>query len=128
MIFSPSSFQIDRVFDQMSKENIRFKLENEEMKRSFEDEQTEKEFGQRVALKCYEHFDRLGSRGKASTGDWTHLAVFHRQSNELEILSIGTGAKCLGKEVNERGTTGCLLHDPCHKERLVKDRKRLETF
>jgi hypothetical protein len=73
MVFSPSSFQIDRVFDQKSKGNIRFKLENEEMKRSFEDEQTEKEFGQRVALKCYELFDRLGLRGKPSTSDWTHL-------------------------------------------------------
>ena len=72
------------------------------MKRSFEDEQTEKEFGQRVALKCYEQFNRLGSRGEPSTSDWTHSApfvAFHRQSNELEILSIGTGAN------------GCLLHD-----------------
>jgi hypothetical protein len=92
------------------------------MKRAFEDEETEKEFGQRVALKCYEQFDRLGSRGKPSTSDWTHLAAFvafHRQSNELEILSMGTGTKCLGKKVEERGTNGCLLHDS-HAEVIAK--------
>ena len=114
IVFSPSSFQIDSVFDQKSKGNIRPKLVNEEMKRSFEDEQTKKEFGQGVAVKCYELFDRLGSRGTASTGDRTHLAAFialHRQSNEVDVLSIGTGTKSWGKEVKERGTNGCLLHD-----------------
>ena len=122
MVFFSSSFQIDRVFDQKSKWNIRFELEIEEMKRAFEDEETEKEFGQRVALKCYEQFDRLGSREKPSTSDWTHLAAFvafHHQSNELEILSMGTGTKCLGKEVEERRTNGCLLHDS-HAEVIAK--------
>ena len=79
-------------------------------------------FGQRVALKCYEQFDRLWSRGKPSTSDWTHLAAFvafHRQSNELEIFSMGTGTKCLGKEVEERGMNGCLLHDS-HAEVIAK--------
>ena len=41
---------------------IPFKWENELMKRSFEDERTEKEFGRGVASKGDEHFDRLESR------------------------------------------------------------------
>ena len=92
------------------------------MKRSIEIEEKD-ELWHRIALKCYEHFRQLGSRGKPSTNEWTHLAAFvvcHRDRNDcMDIVSMGTGTKCLGKQIEERGVNGCLLHDS-HAEVIAK--------
>jgi tRNA-specific adenosine deaminase 1 len=86
------------------------------MKRSFEEEIDEE-----IALACYKQFNLLSSRGKPSSNEWTHLAAFviRNENNQIEILSIGTGTKCLGGEKDERGIQGCLLHDS-HAEVIAR--------
>lgn len=48
------------------------------------------------------------------------------ENNHIEILSIGTGTKCLGGDKKERGTQGCLLHDS-HAE-VIARRSLLRLF
>ncbi|CAF4588705.1 unnamed protein product, partial [Rotaria magnacalcarata] len=56
-----------------------------------------------------------------SSNEWTHLAAFVsvNDNNQIEILSIGTGTKCLGGDKQERGIEGCLLHDS-HAEVIAR--------
>jgi hypothetical protein len=92
------------------------------MKRSFEEENDDDDdLGEEIALACYKQFNLLSSRGKPSSNEWTHLAAFvsRNENNQFEILSIGTGTKCLGGEKEERGTQGCLLHDS-HAEVIAR--------
>ncbi|CAF1941766.1 unnamed protein product [Rotaria magnacalcarata] len=88
------------------------------MKRSLEETN---DLGEEIAVKCYNKFDQLLSRGKPSSNEWTHLAAFVsvNDNNQIEILSIGTGTKCLGGDKQERGTEGCLLHDS-HAEVIAR--------
>jgi tRNA-specific adenosine deaminase 1 len=97
------------------------------MKRSFEEDEKD-DFYEQIALSCYNKFNELSSRGKPSLNEWTHLAAFVsvNQENQIEILSIGTGTKCLGGEKEERGTNGCLLHDS-HAE-VIARRSLLRFF
>lgn len=90
------------------------------MKRSF-DENEDFDLGERIADCCYQKFNELSSRGKPSSNEWTHLAAFVSidERNHIDILSIGTGTKCLGGQIEERGTNGCLLHDS-HAEVIAR--------
>ncbi|CAF1065162.1 unnamed protein product [Adineta steineri] len=90
------------------------------MKRSFEEEEKD-DLAERIALSCYNQFNLLSSRGKPSSNEWTHLAGFVsvKDDNTIQVLSIGTGTKCLGGDKDERGTQGCLLHDS-HAEVIAR--------
>jgi tRNA-specific adenosine deaminase 1 len=99
------------------------------MKRSFEEEQLEKDdLSEEIALCCYNQFNLLSSRGKPSSNEWTHLAAFVtvNENNKIDIISIGTGTKCLGGEKEERGINGCLLHDS-HAE-IIARRSLIKFF
>ncbi|CAF0805110.1 unnamed protein product [Rotaria sordida] len=91
------------------------------MKRSFEEECENDDLAERIALSCYNQYNLLSSRGKPSSNEWTHLAGFVgvEDDNNIRVLSIGTGTKCLGGEKDERGTQGCLLHDS-HAEVIAR--------
>lgn len=93
------------------------------MKRNFESSSTDEErsLGERIADKCYEKYDQLLTGGKPSAKEWTHLASFVRfdETRQIDVLSIGTGTKCLGGSIEERGTNGCLVHDS-HAEVLAR--------
>lgn len=97
-------------------------MKNINMKRSFEEKEEENnDFAEEIALCCYSKFNELSSRGKPSPNEWTHLAAFIsvNENNQISILSLGTGTKCLGGDKNERGTQGCLLHDS-HAEVIAR--------
>ncbi|CAF0733158.1 unnamed protein product [Adineta steineri] len=68
------------------------------MKRSFEEEEKD-DLAERIAL----------SSGFVSVKD----------DDNIQVLSIGTGTKCLGGDKDERGTQGCLLHDS-HAEVIAR--------
>jgi hypothetical protein len=91
------------------------------MKRSFEVEEEKDNLADEIALTCYNQFNLLSSRGKPLLNEWTHLAAFVsvNEKNQIEILSIGTGTKCLGGGKEERGINGCLLHDS-HAEVIAR--------
>ncbi len=92
------------------------------MKRSLEEEEDEKDdLAEEIALSCYKQFNLLSSRGKPLLNEWTHLAAFVcvNENNSIDVLSIGTGTKCLGGEKEERGKEGCLLHDS-HAEVIAR--------
>jgi hypothetical protein len=92
------------------------------MKRSFEEEDEDKDdLAEKIAVSCYDQFNLLSPRGKPSSNEWTHLAGFVAvdEDNDIRVLSIGTGTKCLGGEKDERGTQGCLLHDS-HAEVIAR--------
>lgn len=89
------------------------------MKRAFEEETDD--LAEQITLICYSKFNELSSRGKPTSNEWTHLAAFVsvNENNQIDILSIGTGTKCLGGEKEERGINGCLLHDS-HAEVIAR--------
>jgi hypothetical protein len=92
------------------------------MKRSFEiEEEKNDDLVDKIALSCYNQFNLLSSRGKPLSNEWTHLAAFVsiNENNQIDILSIGTGTKCLGGQKEERGIQGCLLHDS-HAEVIAR--------
>jgi tRNA-specific adenosine deaminase 1 len=93
------------------------------MKRLFEEEEEEEkdDLSERVSSACYEKFNLLSFRGKPLLKEWTHLSGFIsiNEKNEIDVLSIGTGRKCLGGEKEERGIFGCLLHDS-HAEVIAR--------
>jgi hypothetical protein len=92
------------------------------MKRSFEiEEEKNDDLVDKIALSCYNQFNLLSSRGKPLSNEWTHLAAFIsiNENNQIDILSIGTGTKCLGGQKEERGIQGCLLHDS-HAEVIAR--------
>ena len=88
------------------------------MKRSLEEKD---DLGERIASSCYQKFEEFSSRGKPSSNEWTHLAAFVSvdRDNHIDMLSIGTGTKCLGGQKEERGVNGCLLHDS-HAEVIAR--------
>ena len=100
---------------------VSFMKKKKEMKRSL-DNDNEEELGERIAKCCFDKFNELSARGKPSANEWTHLAAFLSidcSNNQIDILSLGTGTKCLGGQVEERGTNGCLLHDS-HAEVIAR--------
>ena len=91
------------------------------MKRHADEERDD--LAERISLACYHQFDSLPSRGKPSSHEWTHLAAFvaveKSTATKIDVLSMGTGTKCLGETKEERGTQGCLLHDS-HAEVIAR--------
>ena len=89
-----------------------------EMKRSLEETN---DLAKDISLACYRQFNLLSSRGKPLENQWTHLAAFVcvNDQNQIDVISIGTGTKCLGGNKDERGTNGCLLHDS-HAEVIAR--------
>ncbi|CAF0789358.1 unnamed protein product [Adineta ricciae] len=99
------------------------------MKRVLEiDEEDKNELAERIASASHHRFNLLSSRGKPSSNEWTHLAAFVAvdENDHIDVISLGTGTKCLGGEKNERGTQGCLLHDS-HAE-VIARRSLLRLF
>ncbi|UJR11702.1 hypothetical protein I4U23_015883 [Adineta vaga] len=98
-------------------------IKKREMKRLLEseEEQEKDNLAEQIASSCYHQFNLLSSRGKPSLNEWTHLAAFVcvDEKNHIDVLSLGTGTKCLGGDKNERGTQGCLLHDS-HAEVIAR--------
>ncbi|CAF1370269.1 unnamed protein product [Adineta ricciae] len=93
-----------------------------------EEEEEKNELAERIASASHHQFNLLSSRGKPSSNEWTHLAAFAAvdENDHIDIISLGTGTKCLGGEKNERGTQGCLLHDS-HAE-VIARRSLLRVF
>lgn len=89
------------------------------MKRSFDEETND--LAEEILSSCYRQFDLVSSRGKPLFNQWTHLAAFVSldENNQIDVLSIGTGTKCLGGKKEERGTNGCLLNDS-HAEVIAR--------
>ena len=100
------------------------------MKRLFEfdDDENKNKLAERIAENCYHQYDQLISGGKPSNNQWTHLAGFVSvdKDEHIEVLSLGTGTKCLGGQIEERGQNGCLLHDS-HAE-VIARRALLRLF
>ncbi|KAM4733633.1 tRNA-specific adenosine deaminase 1 isoform 2-T2 [Anableps anableps] len=78
-----------------------------------------------VAELCYERFRRLPRRGKPEPGrEWTLLAAVLRitrrpssDSVEMEVVSMGTGTKCIGKAA--MSPAGDVLNDS-HAEVIAR--------
>ncbi|CAF3924605.1 unnamed protein product, partial [Rotaria sp. Silwood1] len=70
------------------------------MKRSFEEKD---DLSEKIALSCYNKYNQLSSRGKASSNEWTHLAAFVsvNEFNQIDVISIGTGTKCLSEDIKQ---------------------------
>ena len=79
------------------------------------------DLAEEIGASCYEKFNRLSPRGKPPANEWTHLAAFIclDENNQITVLSLGTGTKCLGGSKEERGSAGCLLHDS-HAEVIAR--------
>ena len=88
------------------------------MKRSLEETN---DLADEIVLSCYRQFNLLSSRGKPLANQWTHLAAFVSidENNQIDVISIGTGTKCLGGKKEERGINGCLLNDS-HAEVIAR--------
>ncbi|CAF4852921.1 unnamed protein product [Rotaria sp. Silwood1] len=95
------------------------------MKRSFEEKD---DLSEKIALSCYNKYNQLSSRGKASSNEWTHLAAFVsvNEFNQIDVISIGTGTKCLSEDIKQSERQGCLLHDS-HAE-VIARRALLKFF
>ncbi|XP_055047639.2 tRNA-specific adenosine deaminase 1 [Misgurnus anguillicaudatus] len=78
-----------------------------------------------VASLCYDHFNKLPKRGKPEVGrEWTLLAAVlqltHSPENKSvhkQIVSLGTGTKCIGKSV--MSVKGDILNDS-HAEVIAR--------
>ncbi|CAF3591820.1 unnamed protein product, partial [Rotaria sp. Silwood2] len=95
------------------------------MKRSFEEKD---DLCEKIALSCYNKYNELHSRGKPSSNEWTHLAAFVsvNEFNQIDVISIGTGTKCLSGDIKQSERQGCLLHDS-HAE-VIARRALLKFF
>jgi tRNA-specific adenosine deaminase 1 len=77
-----------------------------------------------VMMAVKKAWDSLGSNGKPNNGEYTVLAAFvacitTESSEELHVLSLGTGTKCAGKSILEEDKIGCILCDS-HAEVIAK--------
>lgn len=51
-----------------------------------------------IAKLSIEQYDRLPKTGKPTTNQWTVLsAIVQEHKNNLEVVALGTGSKCIGK-------------------------------
>ncbi len=56
-------------------------------------------FARRVARSCYAKFDSLPKSGKPVSNEWTLLAAIVKHcDDELEVVAIATGSKCIGRQ------------------------------
>ncbi|KAK0156205.1 tRNA-specific adenosine deaminase 1 [Merluccius polli] len=78
-----------------------------------------------IATMCYERFDALPKRGKPEAGrEWTLLAgvvkvtqCLHSGKVEKEVVSLGTGTKCIGRSA--MSSKGDVLNDS-HAEVIAR--------
>ncbi|XP_060553450.1 tRNA-specific adenosine deaminase 1-like isoform X2 [Ruditapes philippinarum] len=81
------------------------------------------DFSEKVARLCTEKYERLPKTGKPQAGkEWTLLSgvvmcIQKETSYDLEIVSLATGSKCVGKSKMSR--TGEILNDS-HAEVLAR--------
>lgn len=67
-------------------------------------------FAERVAQLCYEQFEKLPKSGKPTENQWTYLAAIVKHCNEeLEIVSMATGSKCIGR--SKLSPSGDIIND-----------------
>ncbi|CAF0969820.1 unnamed protein product [Didymodactylos carnosus] len=87
-------------------------------KRSLED-MDENELAEKVAQRCYSLFSSLPKTGKPTEHEWTHLScvVCVNDAGQIDVLSLGTGTKCLGKD--QRCSKGLLIQDQ-HAEVIAR--------
>uniref|UniRef100_A0A3P9CEE3 tRNA-specific adenosine deaminase 1 n=1 Tax=Maylandia zebra TaxID=106582 RepID=A0A3P9CEE3_9CICH len=71
-----------------------------------------------VAKLCYERFSQLPRRGKPEPGrEWTLLAAVLQITLAMEVVSLGTGTKCIGQTA--MSPTGDVLNDS-HAEVIAR--------
>lgn len=75
----------------------------------------------RIASLSLDKFNNLPKTGKPSSKEWTVLSSilkYNHQNDELEVVSIGTGTKCLGKDYILSGS-GEIINDS-HAEVMAR--------
>jgi len=79
---------------------------------------------QSVAEKCFEKFRKLPKQGKPIENQWTVLSAIvlvkiSDEQNQIKVVSLATGTKCLDGATRLAASPGTLLHD-CHAEVLAR--------
>lgn len=70
----------------------------------------DEQFAEKVARLCYNKFENLPKSGKPIKDEWTSLAAIVKKCDDkLEVVSITTGSKCIGKIKLSRN--GDLIND-----------------
>lgn len=78
------------------------------------------ELSRLIVEKCFEKYRRLAKKGKPKESEWTVLsAVVLVREEEVKVVSLATGTKCLDGQTRRRVISGALLHDS-HAEILAR--------
>lgn len=77
-------------------------------------------FANNIAWVCFDHYKKLGKKGKPQHGkEWTHLAAIVQSGDDskLKVVAMATGTKCIGK--NKMSPQGDIVNDS-HAEVLAR--------
>lgn len=61
---------------------------------------------------CFDHYKKLGKKGKPQCGkEWTYLAAFVQSDDngKLKVVAMATGTKCIG--INKMSPQGDIIND-----------------
>lgn len=69
-----------------------------------------KNFHNKIAQLCLEHFKALPKSGKPNSTEWTILScIVLEQDNDFSVVALGTGSKCIGQ--SKMSSLGDIIND-----------------
>ena len=75
-----------------------------------------------IVEKCFEKYRKLSKKGKPKKTEWTILScvvLVQAEEEDVTVVSLATGTKCLDGQTRRMALSGALLHDS-HAEILAR--------